>query len=67
MMEILLNNGGIVIDKNIILTEDFHWLERINDNIYVNRARKDSKAQYFGFFNIDFGPFFSKANKKVKY
>jgi hypothetical protein len=67
MMEILLEKGGVVMEKNLILTQDFTWLERINENVYVNRARKDSKAQYFGFFNLNFGTFYSKAEKDTRY
>lgn len=56
MLEILNANGGILIEKDIILTENFTWLENINSNIYLNRGKQSASAHYFGFFNLDYGP-----------
>jgi hypothetical protein len=49
MMEVIRENGGILVKKNIIFTEDFKWIEDINSNIHVNKGRADAKTEYFGF------------------
>lgn len=59
----LHENGGVLIEKNLLLTEDFTWLREINTNPYVNRGRKDSKAQYVAFFDINLGSPNFKVNK----
>ena len=51
------------MEKNVLLTEDFAWLRGINASPYVNRGRKDSRAQYFAFFDLDLGSPVAKANK----
>lgn len=62
MMEILLEKGGIIIDKNMMFTQDLEWLKEINSNVYANRGslKNKAKAQYFGFFNLDYGPQYNK-------
>ena len=59
----LHENGGVLMEKNVLLTEDFVWLRGINASPYVNRGRKDSRAQYFAYFDINLGSPVAKANK----
>lgn len=61
--EVLHSNGGVLIEKNMLLTEDLAWLREIHANSYVNRGRKDSKAQYVAFFDINLGSPNLKVNK----
>jgi hypothetical protein len=35
----LSESGGILIDKEIILTEDLSWLEHLDSLSYVNKGR----------------------------
>lgn len=59
----LHENGGVLVEKKALLTEDFGWLRHINTNPFVNRGRRDSRAQYFAFFDINLGSPVVKVSK----
>lgn len=67
MMELMRENGGIIVKKDIIFTEDFKWIEDINSNIHVNKGRADAKTEYFGFHEINYGSLAKKEKKYTKY
>ena len=50
-LELLNENGGVVVDLNIMLTEDFTWLNEISRNPYVNKGNRRSKPEFMAFFN----------------
>lgn len=54
-LSVLHENGGVLIAKNLLLTEDFSWIKDIASNPYVNRGSLQSKPQYIGFFDINAG------------
>ncbi len=45
--------GGIIIGKEMLLTEELTWLENIQSNRYINRASIGAIPQYFGFYSPD--------------
>jgi hypothetical protein len=48
------------MDGSITLTENFDWVRKINDNIYVNRGNPDAQPQVVGFYS----PFYSSEIRK---
>ncbi len=51
------------MDKNIILTENFTWIDLIASNPYVNRGYHSSTPQYFAFHDINHGSRLEPINK----
>jgi hypothetical protein len=62
-LAVLHENGGVLISKELVLTEDFNWIEEIGKNPYVNRGSREAKPQYIGFFDINAGSIMEKVNK----
>ncbi len=62
-MSVLHENGGVLIAKDLLLTEDFTWIKDIASNPYVNRGNLRSKPQYIGFFDINAGSLMEKVKK----
>lgn len=60
---VLHEKGGVLLEKNALLTEDFGWLRQINTSPFVNRGCRDSRAQYFAFFDINLGSPVVQASK----
>jgi hypothetical protein len=54
LLEILHEKGGIILDKSVILTEDFSWLIGIANNQYANCGNPDYPTNYFAFHNVNF-------------
>jgi hypothetical protein len=63
MFHILNEKGGIVVESNILFTQNFNWLKYIKYNKYVNKGSIHSRAKYVGFFDIDHGTELKKFNK----
>jgi hypothetical protein len=55
--------GGILVENNVLFTQFFDWIKKINDNKYINKGSRTSFAKYIGFFNIDNGSPLEKHNK----
>lgn len=45
--------GGIVVDKQVLLTEDLGWLENFN-KINVNNKGKCDKPKVVGYYHINY-------------
>lgn len=60
---VLHERGGVLVEKNVLLTEELSWLRQINGSPFVNRGRNDSRAQYFAFFDLNLGSPVAKASK----
>lgn len=60
ILEVIIENGGIYIDQDIILTEDFSWINHIHSNKYVNAKQWIKKAEFIGFHSNQFSPSLKK-------
>jgi hypothetical protein len=51
LFSILYENGGVIIDGSLTLTESFDWIHQIQSNIYANRGNHDAQPQVVGFYS----------------
>jgi hypothetical protein len=54
LLEVLHHKGGIIMDSNVILTEDLSWLTKVSANQYANCGNPEFPTKYFGFHNVNF-------------
>lgn len=50
-MTILTERGGIMMDRELLLTEDLSWLDNIDSNPYVNRGSSLFSSEVVGFYD----------------
>jgi hypothetical protein len=47
------DNGGVIINEYLALTESLKWLEDIGNNWHCNKGNPGIKPQVFGFYLND--------------
>lgn len=53
------------MDQELLLTQSLNWLERINDNPYLNRDLRQYNTDVFAFFDVSLSsPSFYKSYSK---
>ena len=57
-MHLLRENGGIVVNKKVLLLEGLDWLNNLESNLLLNRGSK-AVPEVFGFFS----PGYSSSNQ----
>jgi len=60
LLSVLYENGGIIIDDLLTITENFNWVKHINNSIYVNRGNQGVEPKVVGFYS----PFYSSPAQK---
>jgi len=48
---ILYEKGGIITTDKFIITENFDWIRKIKDNIYINKGDHEMEPQVVGFYS----------------
>jgi len=52
MLSALYEQGGVIIDDAVTITENFDWIRQIKSNIYVNRGNPGAQPQVVGFYSL---------------
>ena len=54
MTAVLEWQGGVFIDEEVSLLEDFDWVKHINNNILVNRGNRHVGGKVVAFHSVEY-------------
>ena len=48
---VLADNGGIMIDGYMAITEPMQWVENLNNDVNIRRGKRAPNVEVFGYFD----------------